>query len=429
MRVLLVCASGDGLLDIGIRAKAYGHEVRHFLRTYDRRTRPVGDGLLDRVEDWRAHVDWADLVICESNGLYLAELEGWKKQRGKMVIGGTVESAAWELDRKKGMEVFRKAGIPTAPFREFTDYDAAIAFVEKRGEVFYSKPCSDTADKSLSAKTGVSEDPSWMLRKWKKKHGRPPCPFLLQESIKGIEFAVGAWFGPGGFAYGIEENFEEKRMFAGDLGPNVGEAGTVMRYVRRSKLFDKMLAPLEEGLARLDYVGNVDVNCIVDEDGHPWPLEFTMRCGWPSTNIEQRLMDWDFCEFLAAVASGESTRGAHIMDAVAVGVVLALPPYPHPPRDYAEIIGIPIYHDPEIAWHPCESRLGEDEVSYITAGGYAGVVTGIGPTVRSAARSAYRSLAHISMPASPYWRNDIGLRLKKELPVLRERGFASLMEY
>jgi phosphoribosylamine--glycine ligase len=428
MRVLLICDAGDGLLDIALRAGKSGHDVRMFVRKYDARTRPIGKGLVTLVPFWQPHADWSDMIILEGNGVFMSEMDRWR-QRGKLVIGGNQESAAWELDRKKGMEVFRKAGIPVPPYREFNDYPEAIRYVERRGEPLYSKPCSDTADKSLSAKTGVPEDPTFMLQKWKKKHSRPPCPFLLQDGIDGVEFAVGAWFGPAGFADGIEENFEHKRFCAGDIGPNTGEMGTVMRYVRRSKLFEKVLKPLEEFLNELGYVGNVDVNCIVDGEGSAWPLEFTMRLGWPAFNIETDLFDCDPIEFLHSLASGGSTRGAHRMNEIAVGVVMAIPPYPHSPRDYEEIVGVPIYGAVDQQWHPCECQAGSLDEQMSSAGSYIGIATGKGSAVREAARGAYRTLRKISMPASPFYRNDIGKGLARQLPKLQEHGFATGMEF
>jgi hypothetical protein len=49
--------------------------------------------------------------------------------------------------------------------------------------------------------------------------------------------------------------------------------------------------------------------------------------------------------------------------------------------------------------------------------------------VRQAAREAYKTLGKLSMPGSPFWRIDIGGRLKKELPRLQEHGFAAGMEF
>lgn len=444
MRVLLIADAGDGLLDLAIRSQRAGHQCKFFCRKYDARTRPIGRGLVEMVPDWRPHMSWSDLIILEGNGVYMTEMDAWRG-RGCNIIGGNVESAAWELDRKKGMDIFRRAGIAVPPFREFTDYDDAIRFVERRGEVYFSKPCSDTADKSLSAKTGVPEDCAWQLKKWKRKHGRPPCPFLLQEAIDGVEIGVGGWWGSGGWADVWEENFEHKRFCSGDIGPNTGEMGTVLRFVRRSRLADMVLAPLEAQLERISYVGNVDVNCIVDEAGNVWPLEFTMRLGWPAFNIEMDLFNCDPLDFLYAVCTAENrTRGSHTCDMPAVGVVAAIAPYPHSPRDYEDIVGIPIFGlDDEDHWHPCEVQsfssknssmmtatiTNNTTIAHVTAGSYVGIATGIGDTVRQAARGAYRVLDKLSMPCSPFWRDDIGERLKEDLPALQEHRFAAGMEY
>ena len=429
MRVLLIADAGDGLLDLGLRARHLGHQVRWFIRKYDERSRPVGRGLLERVGNWREHMQWADVIVLEANGFSMTEFDAWRR-RGCLVIGGNQDSADWEIDRTLGMQVFKRAGVPVPPYREFTDYNQAIRFVEHRGEVMYSKPCSETADKSLSAKTGVAENPGYTLHKWKKKHGRPPCPFVLQEAVDGVEFAVGAWFGPAGFAEGFEENHEFKKFCAGDIGQATGEMGTVMRYVRRSKLAEQVLLPCEDQLAALGYVGNVDVNCIIDSDGNAWPLEWTMRLGWPAFNIETDLFDCDPVEFLACLALGEQIRGAHRLNEVAVGIVAVTPPFPHPPRDYDDVVGVPLYGELDEGWHPCELQAGSsDGAEYLTAGDYLGVAVGTGDTVREARTRAYRTMQKISTPAALFYRDDIGERLRRELPKLQEHGFAIGMTY
>jgi phosphoribosylamine---glycine ligase len=429
MRVLIVDKNGDGMLDTVLRAQQCGHQIKWFIRTFDKAKRPVGQGLAERVPEWRSHMQWADLVIVADNSLYMSEFDAWRA-RGCNILGGNNRSAEWEIDRNVGMQVLKRAGIPVAPYREFNDYDSAIRYVEREGEVFYSKPCKAVDDKSLSAKTGVEEDPAYTLRRWKTKYRRPPCPFILQSQLKGIEYAVGVWFGPAGFADGWEENWETKRMFPGDLGENTGEMGTTLRYVKRSKLADKVLKPLEDQLDRIGFIGNCDVNCIVDEEGTAWPLEFTMRFGLPSWMIETALFDCDPIEFLYAVAAGESTVGAHRMNEIAVGVVIAIPPYPHAVPDYDKIIGVPLYGTEKAMehFHPAELQAGET-TDFMSAGDYLGVATGVGETVREAARGAYRVLDKLSVPASPFWRVDISQRLRKDLPRLQEHGFASGMEY
>lgn len=430
MRVLIVDRAGDGMLDVAIRAQQAGHKVKWFLGSYDRYKRPIGNGLVDRVNDFREWEKWADLVLLPCNDRYMQEMASWQR-RGTPVIGGTPDSAAWEIDRLAGMKAFKQAGIAVPEYKEFRDYDSAAAYVRREGRAFVSKPCWAEDNKALSYVGKSADDLLFMLGRWKRKNGRPKGPFLLQEKISnGVEFAVGAWFGKNGFAPIVEENFEFKRLMPGDIGMNTGEMGTVMMFTKKSKLFDKVLKPLESQLHKLGYRGNLDINCIVDEDGNPWPLEHTIRCGWPAFNLEQSaVVDGDMMEFLASLCSGDRVPPPHRVDEPVVGVVMATGDFPHSHMTRKEVVGIPIWgasvDDHHI--HLCEAQMIDGQLH--TAGDYVLVCTGSGKDVSSARRSAYRRIERIEIPASPFWRNDIGRRLSGEIEKLRQHGYATNWTY
>jgi phosphoribosylamine--glycine ligase len=430
MRVLIVEPHADGLLDLAIRAQAHSHSVRYWCKDYDQFKCPVGRGLVERVPDWRASMRWADLVLLGSNGLYMQEFDRWAAE-GVPIIGAGSKAAEWELDRLAGMEVFKRAKIPVPPFRHCNSYEEAIGFVLKHDAGVAIKPSGDVTDKSLSFVAKTGKEAIWRLQRWKTEGKKFPQGLILQDRIEGTEFAVGGWIGPNGFAEGWEENFEEKRLFAGSLGPNCGEAGTVMRLVRASKLADKVLKPIEEQLNRVGYVGNIDVNCIVDADGNPWPLEFTMRFGYPAVNIELALHRSDPIEFLACVASGDKPPMRNF-DTVAVGVVMALPPYPFGHERSEEVVNVPIWGlTPGIQdnLHFCNVMATTGDHDMATAGSYMMVSTGTGDNVVAARNAAHRVLNRLTIPASPYYRNDIGLRLRKQLLELQAHGYATGMVY
>lgn len=426
MKFLVIEKSADGALDIAVRAKALRHEVRYHLAQYDQHKVPVGRGMVERVNDWRSSMRWADLVFVGGNDHCQLELDRWRQQ-GVKIVGSSVDAAIWESDRELGMRVFRKAGIPIPPYRAFTSYDDAISYVKKRGEPLVSKPSGRCDDKTLSYVSKSAEDLIYMLERWKRSGKRAGQEFILQEKVSGVEFAVGAWFGPGGFVPEWEENFEHKKLFPGDLGPNTGEMGTVSRWVKRSKLADKVLKPLEDQLARTGFVGCIDVSVIVDDEGVPWPLEFTTRGGWPALNLECENFDCDFVEFWHELASGKTPKGAHRLDEVVAGVVLALPDFPYSHATRKEVVGIPAKNIDHRHWHPAQMMVedGQDR----TAGDYLGIMCGTGATVSNACSKTYARLKRIEMPGSPFWRNDIGLRLKKGLPALQRQGYAAGMEY
>ena len=227
----------------------------------------VGDGgLIKRVGDWQDHMDWADLIFCTDNIFYIYQLERYRDQ-GYPIFGPSVDTNRWEQERDHGEKILNKVGIETIPSQTFDNYDKAMEFVKANpNRKFVSKPIGDGAkDLSYVAKTG--KEMYYMLDKWKKTNAYKG-KFILQEFRKGIEFAVGGWFGPGGFSKYITESFEHKKLMSGEKGPATGEMGTVMRYVTNSKLFDQVLQPLEGMLLGMNYTGYIDVNCIIEDNGN-----------------------------------------------------------------------------------------------------------------------------------------------------------------
>lgn len=435
MKILIVDHYGESALDWALRCLDAGHKVKWFFAPEYKRSIHVAKGLVERVDDWRAHMNWADLVFLPDNTKYLQELDAWRK-RGKMIMGCNVAGAAWEIDRDEGMKVLERCGIETPVSHEFSDYDKAIAFVKKEGRRFVSKPSGVEENKALSYCSKDAADMVYMLERWKKL-GKLKGKFILQEFVPGIEFAVGGWFGPGGFIQGWEENWEHKPLMNGDIGPNTGEQGTVQRFVKKSKLADLLLKPLEDELDRIEYVGCIDVSCIIDEKGKPLPLEFTMRPGWPAFNIQQVLTKGDPAEWMVDVLEGRDPRRFEL-DKVALGVVMALPDYPFDRRPIEEVIGIPLYgmtRDNMHNVHPCMMMASEapQEIGgkvvngpcLAAAGNYVLVATGTGDTVSQAKRAAYKVVKDLRMPFSPYYRTDIGDRVRKTLPDLQKHGFAT----
>jgi phosphoribosylamine--glycine ligase len=427
MRLLLVEDTADGLLDLAVIAQRLGHDARYFCRAFDAVKAPAGRGLVERVADWRPSMRWADLVVVGGNGKYLLELDRWRAE-GVPIIGGCAEAAAWELDRLAGMAAFKRAGIPVPPFRQCQNLREAMEYVEKRGEGCAVKPCGDVGDKSTSVVGKNPDSILWRLGRWQKEGMAFPGGLMVQDRIEGVEFAVGAWIGPDGFAPGWEHNWEEKRLCVGSIGPATGEMGTTMVLSRSSKIAEMVLRPFEDRLVSMAYVGNVDVNCIVDEDGTPWPLEFTMRLGWPAFNIECALHS-DPVEFLAGLAA-KSPPKTRRMNEIAIGVVMPIPPYPYGNAKTDEIINVPIWGmspSLEDRIHLAQAMIDKGQLA--TAGSYPLICTGTGETVRKARDAVYRAVHRIEMPVSPVYRVDIGQRLSRDLPKLQEHGFAPGVEY
>ena len=438
MKILVIDPAASSL-DWTMRCIADGHKVKWVVKN-DPKVVHVGKGIVDRIDPSEIYewLRWPDLVFFTDNTTYLQVSEFLRKQ-GKPVIGPTKETAEWELDRDVGMKLMKKAGIEVPPTKEFTDYDTAIAHVKKTMKRYVSKP-SGSADKALSYCSKSPADMIYMLERWKKL-SKLKTPFILQEFIPGIEMAVGGWYGSGGFNKGWCENWEFKKLMNDDKGVATGEQGTVLRCVAKSALAAKVLKPMEDALARAGYTGYIDVNCIIDDKGTPWPLEFTMRPGWPTFNIQQALHTGDHAEWLLDLSEGKDARN-FLLDTIATGVVLSIPDYPYSHLTRKEVVGIPVYGMTEQNKqfiHPCEMMQGEAPMEVngkivtqpcmVTAGDYVLVTTGTGKTVSQAKCGAYKVMEQLELPNSPMYRTDIGNRLKKQLPDLQKMGYAAGMTY
>lgn len=437
MKILAVDCIG-GMLDWCMRCIEAGHDVRLWVKPRDNEKRnPIGDGYVNKVADWKGSMQWADLIVLSDNANLMSELEPYFK-KGYPIFGPNSAGARLELDRQFGQDVFKKVGIKITPSTSFTDYDTAKKYVESKMERFVSKPNGDV-EKALSYVSKSPRDMIGMLDRWKVENPQNQG-FILQPFVRGIEMAIGGWFGKNGWSKWFLENVEFKKHLPGDTGVNTGEQGTVMRYVKDSKLVDKLLTPLTSYLHSINYRGYLDVAVIIDEDGTPWPLEFTTRPGWPCFIIQSALHIGDPAQWMLDLLHGEDTL--EVLDETAIGIVVSIPDYPFTQYTKRNCTGYPIYNTERLVLediHFCEVMLGEvpdeedDRIVYkkgpVTCGDYVLIATGTDFDIHGAQKRAKRALKTIEIPNSPGWRDDIGEKLERDLPVLQELGYALEWHY
>ena len=430
MRVLLVDPFGD-ILDLALRGQEAGHEVVYYVNPNDRHYCLVGKGLVKRTGDFKAWLRWADMTVLADNCKNLRVLDHFRAEHPeKVVFGANAIGAAWETDRLLGMKVLARHGIKCPPTQLCTSYEQAMAYVKKRGDVrLVSKPCGD-ADKSLSYCSKGPEDMEFMLGKWKKE-GKIKSEFILQDFIPGTEFAVGGYVGRDGFSGGWEENFEHKKFMPGEIGTTTGEMGTVLMVTKKSKLANQMLKPLEDELVRIGYLGDIDVNCIIDEHGTPWPLEFTTRLGYPALQIQLALVEGDPITWMYDLAKGKGGESPFKQETISLGISMCMSPFPYEPAPIELVTDFPVYGvtaNNRKKLHPYHIQKGRD-TEWATAGQYAMVVTGVSDTVTGAKENAMRTLKQLNIPGDVLYRNDIGDKLSKFIPELQKHGYATSFRY
>jgi phosphoribosylamine--glycine ligase len=402
-----------------LRLQAEGHEVR--ISVSEPMAAGTLAGLVRRVPDWRAELDWVreaggnGIILFEAVSEGFGALQDRLRRDGFNVIGGSAFGDRLENDRASAQALLAGLGFPQGHVWEFSDGGAADAFLAAnpgRYVLKFSGPDFESSDNYVG-QLADGRDVRAML-KAKLPRCSADAKFILMRHIAGIEMGVGAYFDGRRFLRPACLDWEHKRFFAGDMGELTGEMGTVVTYDRSHAFFERTLALLEPHLREAGHVGYINLNTIVNEEGI-WPLEFTSRFGYPGFAILDPLQKTPWGDLLRMMASGSGHR-LETHPGFSVGVLLTTPPFPYSRKQVDAPVGLPIFFAEPFGlddWRNVHfGEVGREDEQYVTSGlyGWTLVVTGVAPTIEEAKRLAYGRLQRIVVPDGRY-RLDIGDRL------------------
>lgn len=400
-----------------LRLAADGHEVRVFVEAAEQ---GVMEGMIARVADWRAELDW--IREAGSEGLVVFETaehgdaQDELRRDGFTVIGGSALGDRLEGDRMFGQAMLAAHGMRTIATRRFYDCDGAIAFIRAHPARYVFK-LDGSGWASWRNYVGQAEDGADViallqgLRARMAAIGERHVSFVLMDHVLGVEVGVGAYFNGERFLQPACLDWEHKRFFPGDIGELTGEMGTVVTYEGADRLFMLTLAKLAAPLRDSGYVGYINLNTIVDARG-VWPLELTCRFGVPGFAILDALQRDGWAPLLRVMGDRHSTHFA-AKPGFAVGVVLTVPPFPYA-YGYAEMSkGLPISFAFDLSaaererLHLAEVALHDGKLVASGSTGALMVVTGTGASVHAAQAEAYALAQKVFVPNLRY-RQDIG---------------------
>jgi len=397
--------------DLAWQVQKEGHQIKIFIKKTE--DADVYSGFLERVDDWKKYVEWADVVVFDDTG-FGSSADNLRKE-GKCVVGGSAYTDRLEEDREFGQSEMSRLGMLTLPHWDFDNYDAAIDFLKRNPGRYVWKPSGNNISSDLKGLLflGHEEDGKDLLEvlehnktTWAKKIKT----FQIQKFASGVEIATGAFFNGEDFIYPININFEHKKLFPGDIGPYTGDMGALMYWSPRNIIFNLTLVKMKEELKKCGYVGYIDINCIANARG-VYPLEFTCRFGYPtiSTQMEGVMNDWG--EFFYAMCKKQPFE-LKTKKGFQIGVIVAVPPFPYDDKREFEI-----YRDSSILFkkqnmdgvHLGDVKLENGDWKLAGESGYALVITGSGTTVQEARQQAYGRLNNV-MLQNMFYRTDIGQR-------------------
>jgi len=422
--------------DLAWQLKRNGHEVKAYIETKE--DVDVYTGFIERIKSWKPYKNWADVIIFDDVGF--GEIADSLRKQGKLVIGGSKYTDRLEKDRKFGQLELKKYGINILPSWQFSDYDKAMCFIRKNPMPYIFKPSSNRLQDGEN-----KEYEKDLIVLGEEKNGKDllefleqnkiilqkKCPtFLIQKFVRGVEVAVGAFFNGKEFIYPININFEHKRFFPGNIGPFTGEMGTLMYWSSSNTLFRATLKRMLPALKESGYIGYIDINCIVNNEGI-YPLEFTSRFGYPTIQIQLEGITTPTAEWLYRLARGEKFQ-IQTKRGFQVGVVILVPSY------FSYFFGgnnrelIKTYKNLTIIFknssnlggvHIGDVKKDKQDVWRIAGGsGWLLVVTGSGVTVKKARQKTHKLIRDIKIPHM-FYRTDIGKNWRVDSKKLRTWGY------
>ncbi len=425
----------------------------HLVTVYchDPDDRKCFEGLVHKTLDWEGEALKSDFTIFDSNEH--GDKADYLRAKGSLVWGGGRLADKLENDRAFGMSVLQRAGVPVPTAHQFKTGADAKTIVEEKFRDSERMVIKLDDPKASKATSYVAKDKADMLTRienWmttEKDQANLGGGGIIQEYIKGIEISVEGWFDGEEFLYPYNVTMEDKKLLNDDVGPNTGCASNIVKQLRAAhpKIARLLLEPLVPVLKKGGYVGQIDVNCIVDESGKVYALEFTPRAGYDATPtlvmglpgygesvaraLHIKTCDGPGCECPTKPDCRCLCCGSERPPFWFLGAVRTyLPPYPFESKDHEIMLGC--YQSgagSEIkGWLDGTDKTRERIILYdavmeggklLTAGtcGIPFIAMGHGPTIEDMRDDVYKHLHEVSV-ANCCFRTDLGVKQKRNWP-------------
>ncbi len=350
----------------------------------------------------------------------------WKA--GIPTVGPKAQGAALEASKDVAKVFMNKYGVACAESETFTDKNAALAYVQKKGAPIVIKAdglaagkgvvVAKTLEEALQAVHDLMED---------GKVGDAGKKLVIEEYLQGVEISVlaavsvtpeSAKSGKASIVPFLPAR-DHKRLLDGALGPNTGGMGAVCPLSDVSEetmaRFDKnILQPTLKGMIAegMDYRGFIFFGLMLTKDG-PKALEYNVRLGDPETQAVLPLMKSDFAALCCAIAEQKLADFTLTWEkGFQVAPVAVSGGYPGSYKKGMEITindsaliatGAKIFIAGAIA-----NRRGNNPGTLVTSGGRVLACSAHGDTFDDAWDKAYTALKSVHFDGMQY-RKDIGL--------------------
>ena len=356
------------------------------------------------------------LTIVGPEAPLVAGVVDYFSARGLRAFGPRKAAAQLEGSKAFTKDFLARHNIPTAAYQNFTDVDAAIAYVRQQGTPIVIKADGLAAGKGVIIPQTQEEAESTIRDMLSgNKFGDAGSRVVIEQFLLGEEASFIVMV-DGEHVLPFATSQDHKARDDGDKGPNTGGMGAyspapVVTPDIHDRVMQQVIMPTVRGMAAEGnpYTGFLYAGLMIDDHGNPFVIEFNCRFGDPEAQPVMMRLQSDLADLCQAAIDGRlDQKHAEWDPRAAIGVVLAAGGYPDAYDKGAVISGLDkasqsghgkVFH--------AGTALKDDKV--VTNGGRVLCAVALGDTVTNAQKAAYQLAENIHWDRI-YYRKDIGHR-------------------
>jgi phosphoribosylamine--glycine ligase len=334
---------------------------------------------------------------------------------GLRIFGPGRMAAELEASKAFTKDFLARHGIPTAAYSDFTDLDAAIAYIQQQGAPIVVKADGLAAGKGvILAQTEQEAIDACRDMLAGNAFGEAGHRVVIEEFLQGEEASFIVMV-DGEHVLPLATSQDHKARDDGDTGPNTGGMGAyspapVVDEAMHQRIMQEVILPTVDGMAEdgRPYTGFLYAGIMIDPQGVPRVLEYNVRFGDPETQPIMLRLHSDLVELCEAALDRRLHEISVDWDPRAsLGVVMAAGGYPDRYNKGDVIHGLDSVNGEGVKVFHAGTRLEGEDV--VTIGGRVLCVCALGEDVAAAQKRAYEAVAKISWK-DVYFRRDIGHR-------------------
>jgi phosphoribosylamine--glycine ligase len=271
-------------------------------------------------------------------------------------FGPSAAAARMEGSKTFSKDFMKRHSIPTASYENFSNYDAAAAYLDSISHSIVIKASGLAAGKGVIL-PATKEEAHAALKDimLDREFGEAGDEVVIEELLVGDELSILS-FCDGHTIKSLPPAQDHKRIGDGDTGPNTGGMGTYApTRIAPQSVLDMVdadiLQPTIDGMRSEGFIfkGVLFTGLMMTANG-PKVLEYNVRFGDPETQSLLALMDSDLAAVMAACAAGTlADVDVTVSAKSAATVVVAAGGYP---GSYKKGIEMKLDQTPDGKQHP-----------------------------------------------------------------------------